>query len=759
MKKWLIPLVYILCIAYVMQEPLFHPERSLAGIDLKLANVHWRAFTKFELLNGRIPLWNGFINSGQPFLAHPESALFYPFTLVYLFLPVSYAMTLLVAFHLFIAAFAMERLSFYLIKDRFASFLSGISYMLSGYFVAKIYAGHLSSLFTAALIPIVLYLFFKSWLEKTKRYVLHSALALTLLIFAGFPETTAYFGLYVLLIICLFSISAYVKKSHIKWREFIFPFRVFLIVFILAFFIGAVQLLPSLEYVRQTTRAAGVPYEEANLFSLSPQDLPNLFSPSFYKNHIGSTFPLWESMNYFGRMTLIMVIVAILTRLSPFAFAATLGIISYAVTSSALTIDKTTINASLGMQTVFLAAFLLLLILYFVLFRNKKHSEMWPLVFVLTAVIGFLLSLGEFLPFRIYQVLWKFIPIFKLFRIPSHFLLFTLISVCVLAGYGINRIRSKTLKYIILLIATIDFLVFAKPYMITDTAKTFPIDSRLTQSFAQFDKNYRFYHSYGAYTEWGNLMSLFDPNSAISERVESLKGSDTLILKSYADFASIIDGRTIIPFSSRPIDVVIDNYNSPLLDLLSTRYFMMLPYEADLSSVNPRRFRTIIKTDRFNLYENVNSMPKGTMIYQVVRKATNEAVVEYMRSSDFKYDKEVVVEENVYHFLENITNREKTSAANVKLLSRSPTRTLFEVTTDLPGLLLTSDLYYPGWKAKLDGKKNLPVIKADYALRGIVLPAGKYRVEMYYLPESLILGGIVTLLTFGLGGVYILKKR
>lgn len=62
------------------------------------------------------------------------------------------------------------------------------------------------------------------------------------------------------------------------------------------------------------------------------------------------------------------------------------------------------------------------------------------------------------------------------------------------------------------------------------------------------------------------------------------------------------------------------------------------------------------------------------------------------------------------------------------------------------GLLVVSEVYYPGWRARVDGKEA-PVYRVDHALRGVVLPPGEHRVELYYQPLSLFLGAIVTALT------------
>lgn len=61
------------------------------------------------------------------------------------------------------------------------------------------------------------------------------------------------------------------------------------------------------------------------------------------------------------------------------------------------------------------------------------------------------------------------------------------------------------------------------------------------------------------------------------------------------------------------------------------------------------------------------------------------------------------------------------------------------------GLLVLSDLHYPGWKATLDGN-DVPVERVNYVMRGVRLPAGAHRVEFRYEPLSWRIGWIVSLL-------------
>ena len=61
-----------------------------------------------------------------------------------------------------------------------------------------------------------------------------------------------------------------------------------------------------------------------------------------------------------------------------------------------------------------------------------------------------------------------------------------------------------------------------------------------------------------------------------------------------------------------------------------------------------------------------------------------------------------------------------------------------------PSFLVTSDLYYPGWEATIDGRAAR-VLRTDYLLRGVPVPAGRHRVRFEFRPPSLAYGAGLSL--------------
>jgi hypothetical protein len=67
----------------------------------------------------------------------------------------------------------------------------------------------------------------------------------------------------------------------------------------------------------------------------------------------------------------------------------------------------------------------------------------------------------------------------------------------------------------------------------------------------------------------------------------------------------------------------------------------------------------------------------------------------------------------------------------------------FAVEATRPALLVISQMDYPGWQARLDGK-TVPVLRADYAFQAVAVPAGRSTVELRFRPRSLYVGATLS---------------
>lgn len=74
------------------------------------------------------------------------------------------------------------------------------------------------------------------------------------------------------------------------------------------------------------------------------------------------------------------------------------------------------------------------------------------------------------------------------------------------------------------------------------------------------------------------------------------------------------------------------------------------------------------------------------------------------------------------------------STASVKLVESESDRLKYQVKSN-GGVLVFSEIYYPGWTCTVDGKP-VEIGRVDYVLRAINIGAGEHEVEMFFRPQS-----------------------
>ena len=94
----------------------------------------------------------------------------------------------------------------------------------------------------------------------------------------------------------------------------------------------------------------------------------------------------------------------------------------------------------------------------------------------------------------------------------------------------------------------------------------------------------------------------------------------------------------------------------------------------------------------------------------------------------------------------------------VQVVAETPERITLDVTLASPGLLVVSDTWYPGWRARVDGE-TARILRADHAFRALALTAGAHRVELAYAPLSFRLGAALSALGLALVALLARARR
>lgn len=182
----------LLCVfaAVLFAAPLMHPASMTANYgDIYLHYYPLKHLSAEHLMAGRMPVWNPYIYTGQPLLANPQAAVFYPFSMLFLFLPLPFAFTAFMAVHIALAGVVMLLFLRVISRSSSAALFSSIAFMLSSFMVFKVVAGHPVALSGYVWLPLIMLL-----LEKTAHandhawpLLLGGAAALQLLSGHAFP--------------------------------------------------------------------------------------------------------------------------------------------------------------------------------------------------------------------------------------------------------------------------------------------------------------------------------------------------------------------------------------------------------------------------------------------------------------------------------------------------------------------------------------------------------------------------------------------
>ena len=137
------------------------------------------------------------------------------------------------------------------------------------------------------------------------------------------------------------------------------------------------------------------------------------------------------------------------------------------------------------------------------------------------------------------------------------------------------------------------------------------------------------------------------------------------------------------------------------------------------------------------IYTNRRALPRAWVVGAQRVVTGDEATLRAVGDPDFDPRRTAIVESSV-------SGLGAGSGGEAQIVSYEPERVQIEATSRGPGLLVLSDLHYPGWKAEVDGRE-VDIERVDYLLRGVPLEDGEHTVEFRYEPVSWRVGWILSL--------------
>jgi hypothetical protein len=380
LRRWA-PVVVFVAVPSILILPILFSGKMLYGADVLSVFHYSRIVIADAFRSGRLPVWDPHVMCGFPLLAAVQGAVFYPPTWLCVFMSAGTFWTLSALLHMSLSGFfARLWLRHGLGVGEEAALLGGLVYMMSGYIVGHLYAGHVNYVWAYPWIPALLWRLERYLSAPTlKRGVLLAAV-LALLFLAGVPQFVFFAGLLVGARLVHF-VLADLEGRWERWR----PAAKSVGWLALGLLFCAPQLFPTLELISQMQRGREVDERFLHVYSFDPKELPWLIlsseTPSGPVPRSKYSVQSWEICGFVGGGAFLLAAMAFLGK------------------------------------------------------HRQRH--LWAGV----AVMGLLLAMGPHIP--LYKGFVIVVPVAGLFRGPARYLLLFTVGVSALAALGFDALWTR----------------------------------------------------------------------------------------------------------------------------------------------------------------------------------------------------------------------------------------------------------------------------------------------------------------------------
>ncbi len=745
-RPYLVPLVLaLLTILFLRPAILPPPGQVLAANDFRAMFYPLTTMLHDMVHAGELPLWNPYTFIGHPLIGNPHSALFYPATWLIMLIGADRGLGLALAFHIWLAAWGMSRLSRSFGSTYTAGLLAGVVFGMSEWMGTRFYAGHYTLIMVAAWIPWAVAGYRHALTRGTWRSAIPGGMALGAALLGGHPPMVFYLGLslIIMLIYHIMTAEDTVRGAWVAIRQLV-------LLGIVGVILGAALMLPALELTRLSVRDNN-DLEFINSFALPPAQFLGLALPGLFGN------PNQAPTYYWGRDFYE-------------EFSAYLGLLP-----------------------------LLALPLAFRRIR-KEHT-----FFIGLIVLGVLMSVG--LQGALLPVVVRWIPGFSFFRAPGRALFFVMFGLAGLLALFITQLQRSTFEErreflrpvlqrwipIAMLVAFGASVFFSGWYASASHVEPMPTRALMVAG-SLAAAGVVLAGLWAALWMWtipsGNSL----PKIVNGEEIISHPTSANLNIMKWAlpvlVLVVIIDAWRIplqlinntdgwrdalwegaavnIPSAadSRVIQIPDDSpYNGGYVeklqhvigyDPLPIETFDKLQKIGDLHDpMNPaytllgvKYILAKVPYDRTNFeligiaaggiyYKRTDPFPRTWFATKGVTVEPNDDAVRDSIKKDVEALRDTAI-------VDSPMDCPTSDSATATISDFHPTNLTIK-TEGGGGVLVLSDQYYPGWQATVDGQ-SVPITRAFTALHAVCVPAGAHTVQFVYRPMSLIIGLILTVI-------------
>ena len=738
------------------------------------------AFATFEareLRAGRLPLWSPYTFAGSPFWADAQSAVFYPFSLLTLILSglsdqgfSLFALELEAIFHFWLAGSFMFLLARRVTQSRAAGFVAALVFTFSGYLTGYP-APQLAVLEVVIWLPLSLFFIDRALLDRRPGQpvvlrpkpglpdLLVAGATWGLAILAGHPQSwllTAYTFVAYFIFLALWSPALKPEKedaprptphalhptSHVSRFTFHvsrFTFHVsrfkpllslpLIILFGLA--LAAIQLLPAFEYTRLSVRAAGIYDQMAGGFPLI--DPVQLLLPGIVS---------YYSPLYVGVMGLLLAALALFYGRPDRGFDQRWIIFWGGWGGFAFLV-------SFGGNTFFYSP-LYLVAPGFALFRGQERWA-FAVAFSLSLLAGY--GMQALLDQRRRAgVLAGFMPVIGWLWVGA-------IGLVIVFFYGLNEtgwsaenpfyrlLNASVLLSLLLVLALIDFRVARNTQI---AARVVVAGVSLVILFDLFTVNWQT-NLYPQRPEWHTqkppIIAALEADLAEKEALFRVH-NEFRLYDNYGLPFGLQDlwGASPLRLSSYEAFIAPPMLLERVWGMLNVKY--VITWRSELYVPSTVLYQEPAADGATYLHRLAEVGPRAWIVHQV-RQMPAEAMLAYMAEPDFDYRQEALVSPAV-----SLPGLQPPAQDLVEVTSFTPNQLGLHVEAGADGLLVLSEIDYPGWRATVDGVL-VPIVRANYALRAIPISAGGHEVVFTFIPLTFWSGAVISGLAL-LGVLFVL---
>jgi hypothetical protein len=694
-----------------------------------------------------LPLWNPYILAGAPLQANSQSAMFYPFNSLYYILPVSAAWTIALAVRLFLAAMFMALFVRAIGGSTAGSIVSGLIFSSCGFITA--WQGQ--ALGDAAIwLPMICYSVHRLHRDRSFFSIALAGFAFAMPVVAGHPETALHSTITGSALALCFWIFPDGSGGRAFDRRFLLGFAA---AGFLAVGLASVQIIPTLEWLEHIGSSYDAPWP-----ALSRHDGQGFFSRDVGYGINSAGIPIPEAAAYIGMFSLLAapfalfhrsrrhVLFLIVVTLAAAAIAYSVEPVHWIVAH--LPVIKAMKNGRLILVASFgIAAMAGLGVSVIENFAETITPRRRTAALALLGGAAMVAALGVF------EVHRATLSAVSLTRGPAASLVFVIAGVALLGSQIKGWLKGRLFPILACALAAFELVSFSYGYTgFSRAADVFPSAPVFEFLSRQGDP---------ATFRVAKAGVPIPANSGIMYNLHTADGYDLRTTRARIFTNDLSENREDgVFFLADKLSQSADRR----LDMLNVRYLVVIAGSAEFEQFagRPDRFAEVYKQGSIAVFENKFVLPRLFAAPQAGIEVIGDTASQLDRLKDPAFNPEhtvILAEQPEGFHRDDDSSSSDNLTTNITPVDNGINGSTFRIRTSGPSVLVLSQIYYPGWKATIDGAP-VPVYPANYALSGILAPEGDHDVRFFFDPLSFKIGTVLSgISVVVLVGLLVLRRK